>query len=556
MSDGHDLPGFDHDHGLPEGVELISEDIEGLEMFTLRSVGIDIGSSTTHLVFSKLTLRREGAAFSARFRVTERELMYQSPIMLTPYVSGTLIDTDKVTSFIHEAYREAGLEPSDIDTGAVVLTGEALKKENARPVAEFFAKDSGKFICASAGPNHEAVLAAHGCGAVALSKNENATVLNVDVGGGTSKLSVIRDGVVTQTAAVNIGARLVAFDENGIVTRVEEPVALISKEAGCSITLGERFDEADRKQFAETMAKVLFEAMLGGPYSALTQDLMITDTLQGYSNLEGIDYVIFSGGVSEYVYQRDQTTYGDLGPLLGDSIRERVNRLNRPNLLQEPVAGIRATVIGAGEYTMQASGTTSYISSTAALPAFGLQVVRPVLDDGGSVDAALQQALSKFDLTEMIPGLALAVPLSGQQNYQSLRRVADGIAAVCQRATEQDQPLFLIMNLDVAKSLGGILREELNLPREIVALDGIDVGDLDYVDIGRPVGTSEVLPVTVKSLMFPAEHASGHGHHRGHDPKYGHEGDHDYMHEHGIEHEHGDGNGHVHEHDAAYPAHA
>src|SRR4051812_25880086 len=275
-----------------DGADLVSEDIEGLEMFTLRSVGIDIGSSTTHLVFSKLTLRREGAAFSAHFRVTERELMYQSRIMLTPYLSGTLIDVDKVTSFIHAAYTEAGLAPSDIDTGAVVLTGEALKKENARPVAEFFAKDSGKFICASAGPNHEAVLAAHGCGAVALSKIDDATVLNVDVGGGTSKLSVIRDGVVTQTAAVNIGARLVAFDDNGIVTRIEEPVALISKEAGCSIALGEEFEEADRKRFAETMAKALFETMLNSHYSPLTQDLMLTDTLQGYENLEGIDYVI------------------------------------------------------------------------------------------------------------------------------------------------------------------------------------------------------------------------------------------------------------------------
>src|SRR5581483_4299444 len=519
---------------------------EGLEMFTLRSVGIDIGSSTTHLVFSKLTLRREGAAFSAHFRVTEREMMYQSPIMLTPYIAGTLIDTDRVTTFIHRAYADAGLEPQDIDTGAVVLTGEALKKENARPVAEFFAKDSGKFICASAGPNHEAVLAAHGCGAVALSKSVNGTVLNVDVGGGTSKLSVVRAGVVTQTAAVNVGARLVAFDEHGIVTRVEEPVALISKEAGCGIVLGQPFSEADRRRFADTMASVLFEVMQGGPYSQLTQDLMITEPLEGYRNFAGVDHIIFSGGVSEYVYEHDATTYGDLGPLLGESIRARLGELPRKDMVQEPVAGIRATVIGAGEYTMQASGTTSYISSTDALPAFGLQVVRPVLDDGVSVEGAIQQALAKFDLTELIPGLAIAIPLSGQQNYQTLRRVADGVFAVASRAPDTIQPLFLIMNLDVAKSLGGILHEELNLDREIVAVDGIEVGDLDYVDIGRPVGTSEVLPVTVKSLMFPAEHASGHGHHRGHDPAYGHEHDHEYMHAHGIAHEHDDGNGHVH----------
>jgi ethanolamine utilization protein EutA len=302
-------------------------------------------------------------------------------------------------------------------------------------------------------------------------------------------------------------------------------VQLIMKEAGVDITLGKPFPEEDRAKFAELEAKVLFEVILGGPYSQLTEDLMITDFIEGYKNLEGIDYVIFSGGVSEYVYEHDATTYGDLGPVLGKSIRQRLATLNRPELLQEPVAGIRATVIGAGEYTMQASGTTSYISSTDALPAFALQVVQPTLEDGISIEAGLQQALSKFDLTELIPGLAMAIPLSGQQNYQSLRRVADGVFEICKRATDQQSPLFLILNLDVAKSLGGILREELGLTREIVAVDGIEVGDLDYVDIGRPVGTSEVLPVTVKSLMFPAEHTSGHGHHRGHNPEYGREED-------------------------------
>src|SRR3989338_8977892 len=156
----HDL---DEDHGHENfeiGPDAIVEDIEGLEMFTLKSVGIDIGSSTSHLVFSHLTLRREGASLSGRFKVTEREVLYRSPIMLTPYISGTLIDTDKVKDFIHEAYRSAGFTSEDIDTGAVVITGEALKKENARPIVEFFAKDSGKFICASAGPNHEALQAA------------------------------------------------------------------------------------------------------------------------------------------------------------------------------------------------------------------------------------------------------------------------------------------------------------------------------------------------------------------------------------------------------------
>src|SRR6266508_1521461 len=225
-------------HGVQGGLdadldqEQFGKEVEGLEMFTLRSVGIVIGSSTSHLVFSKLTLRREGAAFSAKFRVSDREVLYKSKIMLTPYTTGTTIDTDRVTQFIHQAYTEAGFTPDEIDTGAVVITGEALKKENAKPIAEFFSADSGKFICASAGPNHEAILAAHGCGAVALSKDNDSTVLNIDCGGGTAKFSVVQNGVVTQTSAVEVGARLIAFDENEIVVRIEEPAKKIMEEAG------------------------------------------------------------------------------------------------------------------------------------------------------------------------------------------------------------------------------------------------------------------------------------------------------------------------------------
>src|SRR3954451_22519796 len=199
------------------------EDIEGIEMFSLHSVGIDIGSSTSHLVFSHLTLRREGAALSAKFTVTDRRVLYRSPILLTPYLSGTTIDVEKLTEFVHRAYAEADYRPEQTDTGAVVISGEPLKKENAQRIVEFFAADSGKFICASAGPNHEALLAAYGSGAVALSETEGGNVLNVDIGGGTTKLSLIRRGMVEQTASVEIGARLVAFDETGRVTRVEQP---------------------------------------------------------------------------------------------------------------------------------------------------------------------------------------------------------------------------------------------------------------------------------------------------------------------------------------------
>ena len=499
----HDL---DEEHEHPEfaaiGPDTVMEDIEGLEMFTLKSVGIDIGSSTSHLVFSQLTLRRQGASLSGRFKVTERKVLFRSKIMLTPYLSGTLIDLEQVQHSIANAYREARLQPDDIDTGAVIITGEALKKENARPIVEYFAQYAGKFICAAAGHNHEALLAAYGSGAVDLSRSERKTALNVDMGGGTTKFSLIEQGDVTQTAAINIGARLIAFDASDVVTRIETAGRTLMHELGSCVALGKSVTEAQKEAGAALMAKVLVEVIEHSPTSALARQLMVTPPFRHY-RLAQVDYLVFSGGVSEHVYDRDRTAYGDVGPLLGKHVRDALHVLSKKNILREPLEGIRATVIGAGAYTVQASGTTSYISNTRVLPVFGLKVVRAALKQAQPVIEALQQALTKFDLPYFASGLALSLSLDGPLNYQTVRAVAEGVAALCQSSESHTSPLYLALDVDVAKSLGGILKEELKVEREVIAIDGIEVGDLDYIDIGAPMGITDVIPVTVKSLMFP-----------------------------------------------------
>jgi ethanolamine utilization protein EutA len=499
----HDL---DEEHEHPEfaaiGPDTVMEDIEGLEMFTLKSVGIDIGSSTSHLVFSRLTLRRQGASLSGRFTVTERQVLFRSQIMLTPYLSGTLIDLEQVQHFIAHAYREARLTPDDIDTGAVIITGEALKKENAQPIVEYFAQYAGKFICAAAGHNHEALLAAYGSGAVALSQREGKTVLNVDMGGGTTKFALIEHGEVTQTAAINIGARLIAFDASDVVTRIEAAGSTLMHELGSRVALGKKITKAQKEACAALMAKVLVEVIEHGPTSALARQLMLTPPLRHY-RLDQVDRLVFSGGVSEHVYDRDRTAYGDVGPLLGKQVRDALQSLSGHPMLREPLEGIRATVIGAGAYTVQASGTTSYISSPRVLPVFGLKVVRAALKPEQPVIEALQQALAKFDLPGFTSGLALSLSLDEPLNYKVVREVAEGVAAICHNSESHASPLYLALDVDIAKALGGILKEELKLDREVIAIDGIDVGDLDYIDIGTPLGITEVIPVTVKSLMFP-----------------------------------------------------
>jgi ethanolamine utilization protein EutA len=441
--------------------------------------------------------------------VAGRHELYRSPIMITPYLPGTRIDTDKVTAFIEHCYADAGVKPGEIDTGAVVITGEALKKENAQPILEHFSREGGRFICASAGPMHEALLAAHGSGAVAMSRHHRNAVLDVDIGGGTTKISVIRCGGIEKMLAVEIGARLIAYDDDMTITRIERPARTIMATLGHEPTLGGRLTRDQCHAFAERMTDVLFDIICGHNSDPLTEKLMLMDS-QPDASIGDVDHVVFSGGVSEYIYGREAKAYGDIGPWLGDAVRKRAQTALRPGVLIVSAEGIRATVIGAGEYTLQASGVTSYISTPSLLPVRGLQVAHAAVaktQSSEEVAAAFAAALRKHDATHLNGGLALALSIAGRPDYPYIRRIAEAVIALTGPAN--DDPLFLILDQDMAKSLGSVLAEELKLTRPVVVVDGIEVGDLDYLDIGTPIGASEVIPVTVKSLVFGIRSKSG-----------------------------------------------
>lgn len=491
---------FGHEH---KDLYEKASDIEGIERLTLTSVGIDIGSSTTHLLFSRLTLRREGAGHSTQFKVTDRKVLWSSPILLTPYLSKTLIDFERIKDFIHDCYHSADLHSHDVDTGAVVITGEALKKENAQPISEHFSRASGKFICASAGPHHEALLAAYGSGSVQLSQVSESRILNVDMGGGTTKLSLIVNGKIVSTAAINIGARLIAFDAQNRITRMEDAGRIFVSQAGEAYAVGSVVSDPAKLKIGRLMGETLIEILQsGGRDSALVKRLMITPFLSQFEGMADVDYIVFSGGVAEYIYRHTEERFGDLGPLLGTTLRGFLETLPR-GVLMEPTQGIRATVIGASEYTIQVSGATSYFTSTSNLPAFGLKAVYINHIVGSSFAEAAAIAFQKYDIVEFGPGMALAISIDGALDYDSLSEIASGLSGIA--GTAPEVPLVLTIEQDVGRSLGTILKGEFKLPNELISIDGITVGELDYIDIGKPVSMMELFPVTVKSLLFSSE---------------------------------------------------
>src|SRR5512145_247537 len=275
-----------HEDDFDEGDEGFMDENHPMwrsERITLNSVGIDIGSSTSHLIFSRLTLRRQGVALSSRFVVINREIIHESPILLTPYVDKTTIDTKKLGDFIHESYRKANLTPEDIDTGAIIVTGEAAKKKNAEAIAALFSAEAGKFVCATAGHNLEAILASYGSGAVHMTYHEGGdfTVMNVDVGGGTSKIAIVQGGKVIDTCAIEVGARLIAMDESGKINRLEDTALKIAKIAGiANLAVGGTMSEDQKDKFSQVLCDSLFQVLERRPLSPEVESLLLTPNIE------------------------------------------------------------------------------------------------------------------------------------------------------------------------------------------------------------------------------------------------------------------------------------
>lgn len=503
-----DFPFYGHDDDHEDAAWMPDESnpVWASERLELNSVGIDIGSSTSHLMFSLIVLRRQGLSLSSRFKVVQRKTTYESRVLLTPYVEGTTIDTEALSAFIDAAYQEAGVTPEKIDTGAVIITGEAARKENAESIANLFSAHAGKFVCATAGPNLEAMMAVCGSGALERSMAEDEgglTIMNVDVGGGTSKIAIARDGQIVDTAAINVGARLIAMDESGQIVRIEDAGRLVAEKSGIKLSMGGTLSTEEKQRMAKDLAVSLFEMIKGQGMSPLTRELMITAPLSYKGKIDGL---LFSGGVSEYIYGHEKANFGDLGEILASQIVQQVPRPELDIPVHRPAQGIRATVIGASQYTVQVSGSTIFISHPDLLPLRNIQVLTPKIEGPNlteeSIQTAIQDSLRRFDTVEGERPIALALHWPWGPSYRGLKTLAQGILAALKNTLQKKMPIILVFDTDIGKLTGNILSQELSPGAHVVSIDGIYLQDFDYVDIGEELPVAGVVPVVIKSLIF------------------------------------------------------
>ena len=435
----------------------------------LLSVGLDVGTTSTQMVVSELAVENRASNFAVpEMEITQRKILYRSPVYFTPLLEEKLVDGQKIRDIVEEEYRKSGISREQVDTGAIIITGETSRRENARTVMEALAEYAGDFVVATAGPDLESILAAKGAGAVAYSRQTGKTVLHMDIGGGTSNLALIRDGTIIQTGCFNVGGRLVKFSDEGAVTYLSPVLAGLS-----DLRVGEIPEKRKREALAQLLATALEMAAGRREQGELLSKLMTEEAAKKWNPPEEPVVVSFSGGVADCIgTDFPPLRFGDLGPELGRAIRESHLCRGEYVLAEET---IRATVIGAGCHSTQLSGSTVF-HQNVRFPVKNM----PVVDFSAFVQQKEKTVVSMKGIRS--------------PSYRQVVQLAEEILS------RVSPPIFLCLQQDMAKALGQALAVRLPGDAEILCIDRIRVEDGSYLDIAEPVGSA--MPVVVKTLVL------------------------------------------------------
>ena len=471
----------------------------------LLSVGVDVGTTTTQIVFSRLNLQdvsRPGQI--PRINITDRKVIYQSPIVFTPLKDFETIDADRLNEIVRREYGAAGVDPSQVETGAVIITGETAKKKNADEILRALSGLAGEFVVSVAGPNVESLIAGKGAGAAGYSQKNYAVVTNIDIGGGSANSATFRTGNLIGAAAMNYGGRILEVEHaTGRVRHIAEPAKRILEDIGMRLEIGDSPSLDDLRRFTDRMADMTVE-LIEGTSSPLAQKIYLTPPV-GESGKGSV--LMFSGGIGHYYYNPipinsvgDVTIHDDVGPLLAESLRKHAI-LNTYTIVP-PSETVRATVLGASTQTVTLSGSTIW-AEREILPLKNVPVIRPALPstlEPASVSRSVSDAVSRWDVNLATDPFAVAIELDKSLDYQLLTQLASGLKDFAD-TMPGDRPLVVIIERDYAQALGQTVKG-LAPSRALLVIDQVGLSEGDYIDIGTPLMDGRVVPLSVKTLIF------------------------------------------------------
>ncbi|EET99275.1 ethanolamine utilization protein EutA [Enterococcus faecalis T2] len=469
---------------------------------TLLTVGIDLGTSTTQLVLSELTVENFASAFTVpRISISDKKVIYRSDIIFTPLLNQSEIDAEPIKAFVAEQYRQAGIHKQDIQMGAVIITGETARKSNANNVLRALSGYAGDFVVATAGPDLESIIAGKGAGAQTYSETKRKPVVNLDIGGGTTNLAVFKDGEVIDTACFDIGGRLIKLDQQQKITYIAPKIQEIINKKGLTLHLGDQATEQNLLPIISELVAVLENSIGLGTQSPFYQLLVTNHPLRKGGELP---IVTFSGGVADCLNTTSTNLfkYGDIGLLLGKYLRKSLIFSEKEVL--ESAETIRATVVGAGSHTAEISGSTIAYREQI-LPVKNIPILKLAQEDETLTVTELGQRIQEklnWHRIEETPQIALAIRGMSNPTFADIQRYGQGIVEGLASLVAEQIPIIVMVDEDMAKALGHALSAHLPKDYPFICLDSVKVENGDYVDIGLPVAEGAVLPVIVKTLVF------------------------------------------------------
>ena len=469
---------------------------------TLLTVGIDLGTSTTQLVLSELTVENFASAFTVpRISISDKKVIYRSDIIFTPLLNQSEIDAEPIKAFVAEQYRQAGIHKQDIQMGAVIITGETARKSNANNVLRALSGYAGDFVVATAGPDLESIIAGKGAGAQTYSETKRKPVVNLDIGGGTTNLAVFKDGEVIDTACFDIGGRLIKLDQQQKITYIAPKIQEIINKKGLTLHLGDQATEQNLLPIISELVAVLENSIGLGTQSPFYQLLVTNHPLR---KGEELPIVTFSGGVADCLNTTSTNLfkYGDIGLLLGKYLRKSLIFSEKEVL--ESAETIRATVVGAGSHTAEISGSIIAYREQI-LPVKNIPILKLAQEDETLTVTELGQRIQEklnWHRIEETPQIALAIRGMSNPTFADIQRYGQGIVEGLASLVAEQIPIIVMVDEDMAKALGHALSAHLPKDYPFICLDSVKVENGDYVDIGLPVAEGAVLPVIVKTLVF------------------------------------------------------